>query len=66
MVNGQSTNMNDGHATLRPPLGDFPFLSCVCLPEADVRRAGSGIIGLFAFFDEESDHAPDESGVLGW
>lgn len=41
----ETENISDGHVTFKPPLESFPSLSWICLPEADVRRAGRGMVG---------------------
>jgi len=68
VINGQSSpgSDTDGDFTLRLPPEGFPLLPLVCLTEADARRAGRGIVGWSARFDEESDHTPDESEGWSW
>ena len=56
----------DGYVTLRLSPEGFPLLPLVCFPEADARRAGRGMVGWLARFDEEPDHTPDGSEMWGW
>lgn len=41
----EAENISDGHVTFKLPPESSPFLSWMCLPEADIRRAGRGMVG---------------------